>query len=474
MSEPLTSSAPSLTPPAARARSKSVRESSDETLLVGRRTLPPWLEVRLSNGALKLTPYRKLLFWLPPIYAAITGFGQAWDQRFNPLDPDVINFMGMAQGWTLQSFWGGFREPVWPALLALPIRLFGPSTFIPRVLGVLGFILLTISVLLLVRRLYGVGWGFLAGIAIAASPWLIFQSARGLREETSAALVVLFGLGMVGSPWNGRRATAMWAVAGIGGMLRWELVIITVPTLLVAHVVSRPQWWSWVAGPLAFALIVLPLLGGNYQQSGDPFYSSNILARGFRNLEFEGQPGFPTVAAVEKDLFTGPPITWIQYIFGLHTPQQLIVRSLHGLQDIILVNGSLAWTYPDSQQPPDGWPTTRIFENAQFTIAWMMLIFGIVGALSMLRTRAWPIALMLPLSMSVISLLAFIMDYRLALPVLPLTLVADLEGMAFLFPRPFWAVERSVARLFGPSVQGSGTKVGSDAGLVADSRGLTL
>jgi len=424
--------------------------------------------------ALRFSPHRPWLFWLPPAYAAIVGFGQAWDQRLNPLDPDVITYLTMAKNWTLQSFWGGFREPLWPALLAAPVRLFGASTVIPRVLGVLGFVLLAIAVQLLVRRLFGVGWGFLAGIAIAASPWLIFQSARGLREETSAALVVLFGLGMVRLPWNGRRAVAMWALAGISGMLRWDTVIIMLPTLLVAHVVRRPQWWSWAVGPLAFTLIVLPLLAGNYQQSGDPFFHSNIHARFFRNAEFKGQPGFPSVAEVEKNGFAGPPITWTQYIFGLHTPKQLLARSIHGLQDIILVNGTLAWTYPDSPQPPDGWPTFRIFANRQFTVAWTMLILGVVGALSLLRTRAWPIALMLPLSMSVFSLIAFLIDYRLVLPVLPLTLIADLEAIATLFPRPFWGVERWVARLFSPRVQAPDTVAARASALrspVVESRG---
>ena len=111
------------------------------------------------------------------------------------------------------------------------------------------------------------------------------------------------------------------------------------------------------------------------------------------------------------------------------------------------------FTYPDSPQPPAGWPTLRIFSNSQFAIAWAMLILGIIGTLSLLRTRAWPIALMLPLSMAVYSLIAFLIDYRLVLPVLALTLVADLEGLAFLLPGPFWAIEHWMARLFGSGLQ---------------------
>ena len=422
-------------------------------LLAGPRPLGPWLKNRSGALALRLAPHRHLRFWLPAVYAAITGLGQTWDQRLSPLAPDVIFYMNLAKDWTPLSFWGGLREPLWPALLAIPVHLFGPSSLIPRVLGVLGFVLLTIAMQLLVRRLFGVGWAFLVGFLCAASPWLIFQSAFGLREETSAALVALFALGMVGSPWTGRRAVALWALAGISGMLRWDTVIIMVPTLLVAYIAYRPQWWSWVAGPLAFGLIVLPLLAGNYQQTGDPFFHSNIHARFFRNIEFKGQPGFPTVAEVEQNGFAGPPITWTQYLLGLHTPKQLVVRSIHGFEDIILVNGTLVFTYPDSPHPPGGWPTLRIFANNQFTIAWGMLILGIIGALSLLGSRAWPIALMLPLSMAVYSLIASLIDYRLVLPVLALTLVADLEGLAVLLPRPFWAIERCTARLFGPRPQ---------------------
>jgi hypothetical protein len=420
-------------------------------LLVSRRALPNWathFAARLYNLGAR---HRRWLFWLPATYAAVGGFGHLIDQRFAPLDPDVITYLEIAKHWTLRSFWGGFREPVWPALLAVPVQILGPDAITPRVFGVLGFILLVAAFQVLVRRLYGSGWGLMAGMVLAASPWLIFNSARGLREETSAALVVLFAIGMLRKPWSTGPAVAMCALAGVAGMLRWDTVIIMLPTLLVAYVVRRPPAIAWLAGPIAFAIIVFPLLAGNYAQSGDPFYHSNIHARFFRNQEFKGQPGFPTVAEVQQNGFAGPPITWTQYLFGLHTPRQLAFRAIRGAEDIPLINGTLLWFYPESPQPPDGWPTFRIFAETQFIAAWAMLLLAIVGFLSLLRTAAWPVALMLPLSMGVYMFIASLIDYRLVIPVLPLTLVADMEAIAILWPRLFGRIGLSLDRLLEAS-----------------------
>src|SRR5262249_41609154 len=46
--------------------------------------------------------------------------------------------------------------------------------------------------------------------------------------------------------------------------------------------------------------------------------------------EFKGQPGFPSVMDVMHDSYTGPHITTAEYIFGLHTVNEVIRRVSRG------------------------------------------------------------------------------------------------------------------------------------------------
>ncbi len=49
-------------------------------------------------------------------------------------------------------------------------------------------------------------------------------------------------------------------------------------------------------------------------------FDTNAYARYNANFEFAGRPGFPTVAQLQADGFIGPPITYSQYMLGMHTP----------------------------------------------------------------------------------------------------------------------------------------------------------
>ena len=93
----------------------------------------------------------------------------------------------MAKSFTYLSLVSGPREPLWIALLALPVKIFGAHPDVIRLFGVIGFASLLLAFQLIARTLYGSLTAGIAALLLASSPWLIFRSTRGLREEASNA-----------------------------------------------------------------------------------------------------------------------------------------------------------------------------------------------------------------------------------------------------------------------------------------------
>lgn len=376
---------------------------------------------------------RKAWPYAPVGYALIIGVHQVSLVNSSKLDPDVMTYMELATRFDALSLVGGAREPVWPGLLAVPTHLFGAQPWIPRLLGVAAFGFLVLATEVVVAKRHGLRWATAAGWVLAASPWLIFQSARGLREEAAAGLIIIFAAGVVSGRLSTRRAGVLAVLAGLAGMLRWDTVIVTLPTLLLFMVVTRADIRQWALALLVFGLIVAPLLVGNAVMYDDPFYHSNIHARFFRNIEFRGQPGFLTNAQVARNSFGGPPITWPEYIFGLHTTKQIVGRTVEGFENVPRRNAGLLAFYP-STPSLDPWPTLNIFANNETIVAWILPALAVVGAITVLRGPAWPLAMMLPLSIGIYPFISGLMDYRLAMNEIPLMVVLDIEALVVLGP----------------------------------------
>jgi hypothetical protein len=166
---------------------------------------------------------------------------------------------------------------------------------------------------------------------------------------------------------------------------------------------------------LAIGLVVglyAPHAAALYRLHGDPFYDQAKHSRWFTNVEFAGQPGFPSKEEVARDAYTGPRITFWEYVFRLHSPGQVALGYLRGYgkmlyhleligrADVVERLIGLRWDWVD----------------------WVVRLLGWAGMLLALRTRhAW-------LSIAILVLLlpiAFPYDrdvterYRLTLIVFP-------------------------------------------------------
>lgn len=402
---------------------------------------------QIVGGAAVRARARAAVTAVPAIYALIQGTYQAYLDRQLVLDPDVLTFQALARNMTVHSVFGGVREPLWPVLLFLPIRLLGDhSALAIRLIGVLGFVFMILAFQVLVRELYGRSWSIVAAFLLAASPWLIYQSARGLREETSAALTLLFCLGLIKPGLAGRRIVMLFALAGLSGLLRWDAMTIMLPVLAIALVLYRPHPAAWISGPAFLVLLVGPLLLANYIETGDPLYHSNVHARFYRNVEFHDQPGFVTSAEMATNSYVGPPITWTQYVFGLHSNRELLSRAVHSMKNVPITVTEFALFYPNYEHPRDlFW---AILRTPQVFLPYLIYILGLVGGISFFRTRAWPIPLILAGTVLLYSPIANLIDYRLVLTVLPLLVLCDMETVRV--SEKYWGPRlRAIAAAYG-------------------------
>jgi hypothetical protein len=358
---------------------------------------------------------------VPAVVAAAAGLRQWLSVREGPLTGDAVGYMDIATAWTPLDLVGGRREPVWPTLVALPVRLLGPEPDIIRLLGVAGFVLLVMSFQLVARKLYGSLWAAAGALALAMSPWLIHQSARGYREETTAALVLLFALGVMSARSNPKRLPALAAGAALVGLLRFDTLLLTLPTLLVAFTLHRPPVRVWLASAVVFAALVSPILFGNWIRFGDPMYHVNFHARRFTNKEFRDQPGFPTSAEL-KNLSDGPPTTWGAYLFELHTPTELATRTLSGVQHIGLRQARVLMFYPNL-------PEAR---SPVSIVSALMALTGVLGGALLLRGAAWSFGLLMFLSLVEFAPIARLTDDRLALTFIPLLVLGYLQALVVL------------------------------------------
>ena len=185
------------------------------------------------------------------------------------------------------------------------------------------------------RERFGRKPALLAALFCAVNPYFIQMSARGLRMELYI-LCVLFFLDSADrmkktDAWSGLRCGA---AAGACVLARITSFSFTIP-LTLYFIFRRKGGWKNAALALAIPVImIIPHLRFNYVHTGDPMYSSSIHASFYRNLEFAGEPGFPSKVEVRENPYTGEAISSFKYIFGLHSFPEIIAISFKGLYRI--------------------------------------------------------------------------------------------------------------------------------------------
>lgn len=248
-----------------------------------------------------------------------------------PLPADGTTYFTIAK-------WGGnlynteFREPVFIWLLRL-YYLFVPQR--PENLRILTMLLSLVSLpvlYVLAANMTNRAIALCAVLFMATNQNFIYQNLRGLRLEL---LVITLILAM--HLFLDKGGVKTWARGILLGLLIAASSLNTLGLgapliiLMVYFFIRKKLTLKCLLVSLAILLILsLPHFVHNRKKFGDPFYSSNIHARFYRNVEFMGKPGFPTAEEVQSNGYCGPRITTAQYIFNLHTRDVVFLRMIGG------------------------------------------------------------------------------------------------------------------------------------------------
>lgn len=225
----------------------------------------------------------------------------------------------------------GIREPLFPLLIRLLVPLFGSGLAAGRAAAVLSTFGLAALLYALARRLGGPIAALGAGLAFATTPTIPHYAAAGDR----GALVALLLLAWAWASFEARRPFG--AAAGAGALLLARLEMLGVILLGAAVDVLMGPDRRGAARRQAIALSGAVLLAAPYvahltAAHGDPFHPQAVHARYWANLEFIGGPGFPPDrAAFEADPYVGGPLSPARYVFGMHTPADVVGRYARGL-----------------------------------------------------------------------------------------------------------------------------------------------
>ncbi len=213
---------------------------------------------------------------------------------------------------------------------------------------------------------------------------------------------------------------------GLAYLLRPEslLFLAVIPACLA---IWPKRWRSWLAALAAAAVLIAPYA---YLKSNQPPSRSNVelTAKAWRNLEFQNRPGLPTTPEVRRRLYTGPPVSWSEYFFGMHTFRQVAAYTAGGYYRS-LITGPYSYlvldTFAKNQWGGRKWPLAR---KAFMAVALLTLI-GLMAAL-----EAKGVVLALFLSLLALAPNAF-MNYLGSSPrhfyhVWPFMLVITIHGLA--------------------------------------------
>lgn len=286
-----------------------------------------------------------------------------------------------------------FRPPLYPTLLAVPTRLFGPDVLWPgRLLAILiglGVIALTVTY---ARRIAGDRAGLVAGLAVAVVPSLVANDTITMTES----LGLLLTLGVLLALLDDRAALA--------GVLSGLLLLTRPNAYLVVLVIAIALWRSvgWRKAALAAticAAVVAPWVLRNAVVVGTPRL---VTSDGFTLAAIYGHPalesgGFmdPTVDPWYRDRgiweLQDDEAAWnsaliSQALDGIASrPTVVVERTVEGAATMAELPGHRAWAAElvDGRDPR--------FRDATLFVFPILVALGLAGTALRLRDRrTWP------------------------------------------------------------------------------------
>ena len=128
----------------------------------------------------------------------------------------------------------GDKPPLYPALLALSVRAFGPGEPALRWLSLLAAGVIALGVGRLVQRASGGLWGVFGAATLISLPWFADASRAAAAEPWLTALGVLALVCVSGGPTTSRRATLAGALLGLAFLCKlWLIALIAIPVASV-------------------------------------------------------------------------------------------------------------------------------------------------------------------------------------------------------------------------------------------------
>ena len=356
---------------------------------------------------------------------------------YSPLDPDAQGYRLYAERMTLFGEHGFYsasfsmREPFFLLVARAFFQVFGPSDTHLRSVSLLLSLVAILLTYRLAGELLGYGLGLLAALAMALNIPLIVESGRGLRLELEMVLLLLFcHVGFV------KREMAplprFFFLGFLGG-----LIVLTrssyfpgLALLMVAAAVIHGRTFPRISATASLALLIMVLLLAPhqfmiYKRHGGPFWDVNQHTRFFANLEFAGQPGFPSREELERDAYAGPKITYAEYLFHLHTPAEAIIGILRGSLKIATGMDMVGYRRP-------------VAAILGFDPGWVDHVVTAVGAIGLLLSLFLPGFRWLPLTLLALTFpVAFLYDkgltesYRLTMQAFPFFLLSGLLALRY-------------------------------------------
>ncbi len=269
---------------------------------------------------------------------------------WRPLDPDTIAYRILAH--KMQSPYDtGNREPLWPLMLKVWFWVLGDSLLQVRLLTVCLSLVMVALAYKLFRDYTGrPAIGLLVAALLGSNPYLVSLSLRGLREEAYliAILAFVYLIFVPSQRWSLRGQAFGLGLAGAAAqLLRFNSYTFLVPLLGIWCWRQGASRWKLLAISVSIiAVFSVPHLVHNYRVFGDPMYSVNLHFAWARNYEFvilkeTGCEGCPTREEMATNSMRGTQIGGFEYLFGLHSVEEVFNTTLRGYLETYLTPTSL-------------------------------------------------------------------------------------------------------------------------------------
>lgn len=271
-----------------------------------------------------------------------------------PLDPDAVHYRYIADRMRSPVDTEA-REPLFIWLVKGMFLVFGSSDLNLRILTLILSMACVVLLFFLALRLFNPFGAVFAIFLYATNYWFSYSSIRGLRHELYTIVFLLLAWVLIppsmeehrnvnetpnsdsGGDSSNKPAAAWFRVGILGGFaLLTNLGFFSVVFALIVFFGFRKKWrFHQIFLSFFLALLMIsPYLACCRVKHGELFYANNMIARGMRNREFAGKPGFPTKEDVGKNLYCGSRIKMSQFIFKLHSRKEVVRRSALGLHRI--------------------------------------------------------------------------------------------------------------------------------------------